>query len=205
MVTRKKATVTRAYSRTFRPWKELTLQERIREVVMHADHQKGHAVTLNFSVQFEEYVRAHHHPMRQIQKRINRELSKVNLQRLPLLLVLETADGTERPHLHGVFIPSEADVDLVKYAMRRAVGYVESYAGSRQIKLRSLFDPPIGWANYFTENFRQTRKALKVNRNEELVWVSHTITRAAREHYESVRLGRVKPANHTTRPNSTAV
>lgn len=204
MVTRKKTTITRAHSLTLPPWKNLTLKQRIRGVILHAAHLKGHAVTLHVSDQFAEYIRAHAEPMRQIQKRMNHELLKLNLQSLPLLLILETTDGTARPHLHGVFIPGGADVKRIQQAMRRSVGYWLHHRGSRQFKSEVIYDAPV-WANYITKNFGQTRRALKLTRHEELVWVSHTITRATREHYESIRLGRVEPANLTSQPTSTAV
>jgi hypothetical protein len=139
-----------------------------------------------------------------VRKRVHRELSKLDLTNLPLLLVLETTDDTARPHLHGVFIPNGIDITVVKQALRRAVGYIEGHAGSRQIK-SDLIDRPIGWANYISMNLRPTRKKLLVNREEELVWISHSLTRPAREHYETNRLGSVKPANLTSRPTSTAV
>lgn len=47
MVTRKKATITQAHSLTLTPWKKLTLQERIREVVLHAQWKRGRTVSLN--------------------------------------------------------------------------------------------------------------------------------------------------------------
>lgn len=204
MATRKKATVTRAHSLLLSPWKNLTTKERIREVVLHAHRNRGRTVTLNLSPQFEEYVRTHPEPMLAVRKRVHRELSKVDLANLPFLLVLETTDATARPHLHGVFIPVGSDIDRVKRALRRAVGYIEGHAGSTQIK-SVLINPPIGWANYISKDLRRTKKNLLVDREAELVWTSHTLTGPTRDHYESVRLGRVKPANLTSRPTSTAV
>jgi len=204
MVIRKKATVTRAHSLTLFPWKHLTLQKRIREVVLHAHRNRGRTINLNLSPQFEEYVRTHRDPMLAVRKRIHRELSKVDLAHLPLLLVLETTEGTARPHLHGAFIPGGADVSVIKQALRRAVGYIEGHAGSRQIKSVPI-NRPNGWATYISMNLRSSRKKLLVHRDEELVWTSHTLTGPTREYYESIRLGRVKPANLTSRPTSTAV
>lgn len=204
MVTRKKATISRAHSLTLPPWKHLVLLERIRNVVLHAGRLKGHAVTLNFSDQFAEYIRAHSDPMRQIQKRMNQEFLKLNLQSLPLLLILEVTDETARPHLHGVFVPGGTDVKRIQQAMRRSVGYVLHHRGSRQFKSEIIYDAPI-WSKYITKQLGRTKRVLSVNGESELVWISHTITRATREHYESVRLGRVTPANVTSRPTSTAV
>lgn len=204
MVTRKKATVARAHSLTLPPWKNLTLRERIREIVIHAHRNAGRTVNLNLSPQFEEHIRTHSDPMTAVRKRVHRELSKVDLASLPLLLVLETTDDTARPHLHGVFIPNDIDIAVLKNALRRAVGYVEGREGSTQIK-SDLIDRPIGWATYISMVLHRTRKKLLVNRDEQLVWTSHSLTSPARDHYESVRLGRLKPANLTSRPTSTAV
>jgi hypothetical protein len=204
MVPRKKATVTLAHSLSLPPWKNLTLKERIREVALYAHRNRGRTINLNLSTQFEEYVRTHREPMQAVRKRVHRELSKVDLAHLPMLLVLETTDGTARPHLHGVFIPGGADVELVKHALRRAVGYIEGHAGSTQIK-SVLIDPPIGWASYISKKFRRTLKELLVDREEGLVWTSHSLTGPTRDHYESIRLGQVKAANLTSRPTSAAV
>jgi hypothetical protein len=204
MVTPKKATISRAHSLTLPPWKNLMLQERIRKVVLYADQQKGHAVTLNFSDQFAEYIRAHAEPMRQIQKRMNQEFLKLNLQSLPLLLILEVTDESARPHLHGVFIPGGTDVKRIQQAMRRSVGYVLHHRGSRQFKSEIIYDAPI-WSKYITKQLRRTKRVLSVNCEKELIWISHAITSATRDHYESIRLGRVKSANLTSRPTSTAV
>jgi hypothetical protein len=81
---------------------------------------------------------------------------------------------------------------------------VQGREGSTQIKSDLIYEP-LGWANYICLVLHRTRKKLLVARENELVWISHTITRATREHYESVRLGRVKPANLTSRPTSTAI
>lgn len=204
MVTRQKATIIGSHSLTLPPWKKLTLRDRIRETVLYAHRLEGHAVTLNFSDQFAEYVRAHAEPMRQIQKRMNQELLKLNLQSVPLLLILEVTDETTRPHLHGVFVPGGTDLKRIQQAMRRSVGYQLHHRGSRQFKSEVIYDAPI-WSKYITKQLRKTMKAMSVNSAQQLVWFSHTITRATKEHYESVRLGRVQPANLISRPTSTAV
>lgn len=205
MSTRTRVMPTGAHSLSLPPWKNLKFKDRIREVVVHAHKNEGHTVTLNLSPHFEEYIRTHRAPMSEVRKRVHRELSKLNVVRMPFLLVLETtANVTARPHLHGVFIPGGSDVQLVKHAMRRAVGYVEGHAGSRQIQSDPIYTP-ITWANYISKNLHRTRKQLLVDREEELVWTSHTLTGPTREHYESVRLGRLKPANLTSRPTSAAV
>lgn len=204
MVNRKKVTMSRAHSLMLSPWKNLTLRERIREVVLHAHRNRGRTISLNLSPQFENYVQTHPEPMLAVRKRVHRELSKLDLASLPFLLVLETTDATARPHLHGVFIPAGSEVDRVKHALRRAVGYIEGHAGSRQIE-SVLISPPIGWANYISKDLRRTKKKLLVDREAELVWTSHTLTGPTRDHYESVRLGRVRPANLTSQPTSTAV
>jgi hypothetical protein len=204
MVRRKKATVTRAHSLTLPPWKNITLRERIREVTIYAEKQNGHAITLNFSGRFEEYIRVHPEPMRQVQKRMNQELLKMNVQSLPLMLILEVTDEITRPHLHGVFVPGGTDLKRIQQAMRRSVGYLLHQRGSRQFKSELIYDAPI-WSKYITKQLRRTKGVLSVKGESELVWISHAITHATRALYESVRLGSVAPANLTSGPTSTAV
>jgi hypothetical protein len=182
----------------------MTLLQHVQEGVCQAYRNNGRTIDLNLSPQFEEYVRTHRKPMLAVRKRIHRELSRLNLSRMPMLLVLETTDDAARPHLHGVFILGGADLAAVKHALRRAVGWIEGKAGSRQIKSVQI-NQPTGWADYICKNLRQTGKNLLVESERELVWMSQSLSQAARERYELTRAGRLVPSNLSTMPASTAI
>jgi hypothetical protein len=155
------------------------------------------------SPEFEESILKCRDPKRAISKRINEELSKLNLQSLPILLILEvTREG--RPHVHGVFIADGTSKKGIQKALRRAVGYVGGYSGSRQFDAQSIYDAS-GWSDYITTDLRRTKKKLCVQDEADLVWKSHSITKGAREHYESRRLLTASIANMNAAPVSTAV
>ena len=203
MTTKRNVKVTYAYSPTLPTWTKLSYWQKVGEIVRFAGKQNGQAVTLNMSPEFEGYVLASSSPKRAIAKRMNEELSKVNLNRLPILLILEiTREG--RPHLHGVIIQGGIPTKEIQKAMRRAVGNVAGHSGSRQFASRAIYNAN-GWSNYITTDLRRTKKNLSVRDESDLVWKSHSITEKAREHYEAHRLKWASAANLNAAPVSTAV
>ena len=72
-----------------RRWKDLTPEQRHREIVRAVSKHNGQAVTLNMAPAFADYLVTAANPMRLIGKRMNAELNVADLAALPILLVLE--------------------------------------------------------------------------------------------------------------------
>lgn len=191
------------HSLSFRPWNKLTIKEKNRETVRRAHERHGRAVTLNLSPEFATYLLGNGAPMRQVGKRMNAELKKLDLHRLPVLLVLEATRGNRRPHLHGVLITNGVPEQVIHTAMRRAVGYVNGHSGSRQFLGRSIYEPD-GWANYLLKDNRFTKRLMSLADDRRLWWVSHSMTRLVRDHYEGIRTGKLQAANNNMSPAYTA-
>lgn len=173
-----------------RPWNRLTRAERFSEVIRHAATADGRAVTLNLSLGRQIGTSESDDPMRNISKRINEAMNKYGLAGMPLALRLEVTPDTGRLHLHGVVIPEYHDVAIIKKALRDGAGLITGRSGSTQVKLKRITDAK-GWAGYLSKDARRTSKAVEHDR---LTWISHSLTRAARDRYEEVRRGQ-KPAN----------
>ncbi|MCB6179034.1 hypothetical protein LHP98_12955 [Rhodobacter sp. Har01] len=190
------------HSLSFSPWSKLTKTEKNREIVRLAHQNRGRAVTLNLSPDFANYLMGNEAPMRQVGKRTHAELKKLDLHRLPILLVLEATKGDRRPHLHGAFIANGVPEQAIQKAMRRAVGYVPGRSGSRQFFAKEIFAPD-GWSNYLLKDKGFTQKLLSLADDRRLWWVSHSMTRLVRDHYEAVRARKLQAANNNISPAST--
>lgn len=202
MATKRSVTISHGYSPTLPPWRKLPYWQKVQEIIRYAQKQNGQAVTVNMSPEFQARVLRCGDPKRVIAKRMNEELSKLDLQKLPILLILETTrEG--RPHLHGVIIQDGIPTIAIQKALRRAVGYVAGYGGARQFDSRDIYHAN-GWSNYITTDLRRTKKDLSVRDESDLVWKSHSITERTREHYEALRLMKATPANANQAPVSTA-
>lgn len=191
------------HSRSFVPWSRLTNREKNREIVRRAHEFRGRAVTLNLSPDFAKYLTGQEAPMRQVGKRMHAELKKLDLQGMPVFLILEATKSDRRPHLHGVFISNGAPEREIQTAMRRAVGLVNGRSGSRQFFASSIYEPD-GWANYLLKDSRFTRTLMSLSGERRLWWVSRSMTRLVRDHYETIRTGQLQAANNNISPASTA-
>lgn len=176
-------------------WKDLTLKQRLLEVIRYAYLSGGSAVTVNCSTEYESILLRSENPTRMVSKRINSFLNRVGVEDLPILMVLEVASDTKRLHMHGVFVPSEHDSNVIADCLRDAAGRISGKSGSRQYKGEKLFNAE-GWFNYISRDMAKTRRYLELKRNNELVWVSHALTKPARAHYERIRLGKIRAANN---------
>lgn len=190
--------VSASHSLRYLPWRDLTPAERRNEVVRYAAGHNGRAVTLNLHEDFEVLVSAKEDPMREIQKRMNRELKQVDLNQVPIMLVLEATRPDRRLHLHGVFIASAFQLGTLQQSMRAAVGYVSGRSGSRQFHSKTLYDAD-GWWVYIRKDRGWTKKITGIASDDKLWWTSHSMTALVRENYEQNRLGLVVPANTNSR------
>lgn len=168
--------------------------QRRREIVLFAQKQGGYAVTINFGADFEKLLAHQVDPMRTVEKRVNAELGKIDLQHLPMLLVLEAVKGSGRLHAHGVWISDGVPAKNVHRALRYAIGYIEGHAGSRQVSSKKITDAD-GWLKYISEDCGFTSRFLGIRSRDRLWWATHSITRRVRDEYESVRLGEIAAAN----------
>lgn len=191
------------HSPILRPWSKLADYQKHREIVRFAYDNRGQAVTINLSPSFEDYLTGKMKPMRQVGKRMHAELRKLDLHRLPILMVLEATRAEKRLHLHGVFIPNGEPKSSIQEAMRRAVGYVAGRTGARQFHSRLLFEPD-GWTTYLSKSRRYTQKLMSLGDERSLCWVSHSMTRLVRDHHEAARTGKITAANTSLPPASTA-
>ena len=166
-------------------WRDLSSLEKLRAATRAAMAMGGHAVTVNLSPDLERILKPHPDPIRFLEKRVNKELTKAGMQGLPLLLALEaTRTSTSRLHLHGLLIPENFPMHAVQAAMRKAAGFVCGRAGSRQFKAERLYDSD-GWTNYIIRDFSITRKALQISVSRDLWWISHSMTKTAKAHHTS--------------------
>jgi hypothetical protein len=181
-----------------RPWRALTRAEKCREVVRYATRNSGLAITLNFGPDFQSYLAAStsQEPMRVIGKRMNAELARHDLNRLPIMLVLEATKEEARLHVHGVYLAGGCSKQTIGASMRRAVGVVSGRGGARQFKAKHLYGAD-GWWSYINADVDWTRQLLGLSSNDQLRWTSHSMTRLVRNNYEAVRLGRNPAANDT--------
>lgn len=175
-------------------WKDLTPEERHREIIRCAAKHGGQAVTLNLAPAFADYLVTTTNPMRQIGKRMNSELNAAELAAFRILLVLEATRADGRPHLHGVFIANDVSRLKVQHVMRRAVGFIAGRSGSRQFMAKNIYAPD-GCASYIYKDARATRRFLDLSQHEPLTWVARPMTQFAHDSYEAVRLGLTHAAN----------
>ncbi|WP_417589145.1 hypothetical protein [Pararhodobacter oceanensis] len=178
-------------------WRRLTKEEKAKVFVNYAANNGGRAITLKLSQNRARYVNGHDKPMRQISKRMNKELRAVDLCWLPIFLILEVEKNNIVPHLHGVYVGNGVQKDTVQAAMRRAAGYVQGRSGSRQYMERQIYDAE-GWSKYILKDCTTTRRLLRVADESSLYWVSRTMTQLARDDYETRGLGNQFSADFAT-------
>lgn len=195
---KKRLLISPSHSLLYAPWRDLSPADRRKEIVRYAQKQSGRAVTLNLHSDFEALIATKPNPMREVSKRVNKELKKVDLHSLPIMLVLEATRPEGRLHLHGVFLASPLQLNAFQRALRTAVGYIEGRSGSRQFLSKPLYDAK-GWSNYLAQDCSWTRRILKLPDNNDLFWTSHSMTAAVRDNYEQVRRGQITPANTNSR------
>ena len=169
--------------------------ERHREMIRYAASKGGRAVTLNFSVGFENLIMTTKDPMRVIGQRMNRELVNCGLRGLPILLILETSRKEKRPHIHGVYIAGEVNPGQVRDAMCKAVGRIYGRAAARQLYQKDIFYPD-GWLKYITMDQRSTRRMLRLADDTRLWWVSRAMNQSARAYHDSNRAAVSSNVNH---------
>lgn len=168
--------------------------QRHREIIRLAGSTRSYAFTLNLHPRFEALLAGKSKPMREVGKRMNANLRRIDQHNLPIMLVLEATRGKARLHLHGLYIGTADLKKPVGQAMRAAVGYITGRSGSRQFMARSVFDAE-GWHCYIRKDQAWTRKFVKLSSKDDLWWVSRSMTVLARQHYEATRLGKTKPVN----------
>lgn len=173
-------------------WDRLSERDRRLEVIKFVQRQQGQAVTLNLSADIETALRSSKRPTRYISKRINHALNTVDLRGLPIMMVIEATRPEGRLHLHGVYIPGSYPKSSIHEALRRAAGYIEGRAGSRQVKSKTVH-AAAGWHTYIHKDAAWTRRVLSTN--EPLSWVAHPMTQLVRQEYEATRLGLIATAN----------
>jgi hypothetical protein len=203
MTKRRNVEITNGHTPVLRPWSKLTNNQKHLEIVRFAYRSRGQALTLNLSPSFELYLASNLQPMRQVGKRMHAELRKLDLQRLPILMVLEATRAEKRLHLHGVFLANGVPLSAIQYAMRKAVGYISGRSGSRQFHSKFLFEPD-GWSRYLEKSHRFTQMVVSLGDERSLWWVSHSMTQIVRDNYEAVRTGMIAAANSSLPPASTA-
>lgn len=191
---RKSVTISPTQSPIYLPWEKLSTAERHREIIRHAQRHRGYAVTVNLKPEYEEYLHSQAKPMRIVSKRMNAELNRLDMRRLPVLMVLESTRPEGRLHLHGVYMESGYGKPRIQEAMRRATGYIPGRSGSRQF-CSKLITAADGWDNYLRKDCRWTKRILKLASDGRLWWVSHPMTQVVPDEYEAVRLGHAPAAD----------
>ena len=200
--TKRTVSISPKHSPIIKRWRDLSSQEKMRAATIAAKNLNGHAVTLNLAPDVEEDLRSHPDPIRFLQKRMHKELALAGMQGLPILMALElTRTPLPRLHLHGVFVPGEFSVKAIQQVMRKAANYIPGCSGSRQFKSKPLYHAD-GWSRYMTMDFGFTRKMLQIADSRDLWWISHSMTRLAKDHHGEKRLGQA--ANLSTAPSSLA-
>jgi len=153
----------------------------MKAVIRCAQKKEGRAVTLNLSPTFEQFLCMSSNPMREVGKRMNKELISKGMAGLPVYLTLEVSPEG-RLHLHGVTIPGDQALDAIKTAMRKAVGCVTGRKGSRQLLCKPISNPD-GWHRYITQDERITRQYLDLPNETRLHWNSRPMLQLARNHH----------------------
>jgi len=120
---------------------------------------------------------------------LNRELKTAGITGLPFMFIFEiTSCG--RLHLHGALDThdcDEAQIDVIKLALRTAAGRIEGRAAGWQLCLRLVYDGP-GWATYLgkVRKLPLARLDLKA-----LMITSHAMTGLARNYHKNARRKRL--------------
>lgn len=112
----KSASIHHRYSPFIKRWRDLDETEKRKTSIRIASERDGRAVTLNLSPSFEKLLQASKRPMREVSKRMTEELKRHGVFNLPILLVLEAAKDNGRLHLHGVFIPGDHSIEMIRLA-----------------------------------------------------------------------------------------
>lgn len=191
-MTSNSVTISSACSPELRPWDRLSPSERRREIIRFAKEQGGQAVTINLGPKVQVSLLSRKEPTRFLAKRMIEQLNKLDLRRVPLMMVLEATRKVGRLHLHGVYLDRGYSREQLHLAMRRAAGLIKGRPGSRQLDARLLYDAD-GWLNYIEKDAKWTSRFLQAD--AALCWVSRPMTQMAREHYEATRLGQKQAAN----------
>lgn len=180
-------------------WRDLDESEKRRTALRMASKCGGRAVTLNLSPSFEKQLKKLGRPMREVGKRMNEELNRHGIFNLPILLVLEAAKDNGRLHLHGALIPGDHSIEVIRMAMRKAVGLIAGRPGATQFHEKPIYAAD-GWDGYVSKQLRQTRKQLEIAIDPRLSWVSRPMTQRARAYHEDTR--RLVAANANSAPVS---
>lgn len=143
-------------------WKKMTHHERMQYAANILQNGLGEAFTLNFSEEQEQSFLKSVNPMRSLTGRINAELRKVRLSKLPYMVAFEVSpDG--KVHAHGAYL-RRGDEKAVKLAFRKAGGIIKKRgAAARQLSFRSIYNAD-GWDSYLKKAKNKTKKAIGVDK-----------------------------------------
>jgi hypothetical protein len=143
-------------------WKKMTHHERMQYAANILQNGLGEAFTLNFSKEQEENFLKSANPMRSLTLRLNAELRKAGLAKLPYMVAFEVSpDG--RLHAHGAFL-RRGDEKAVKLVFRKAGGLIKKRGtAARQLSFRSIYNAD-GWDRYLKKAKNKTKKAIGVDK-----------------------------------------
>lgn len=143
-------------------WKKMTHHERMQYAANILQNGLGEAFTLNFSKDQEQRFLESANPMRSLTLRINAELRKAGLSKLPYMIAFEVSpDG--KVHAHGAFL-RRGDEKAVKLAFRKAGGIIRKRGeAARQLSFRSIYNAD-GWDGYLKKAKNKTKKAIGVDK-----------------------------------------
>ena len=183
-------------SPAIKQWRNMTFTEKLTAELRSAEKRGGRAVTVNLSPPFEELLKKSKNPMRIVGKRMNKALNAHGIHELPILLLLEAAKDNDRLHLHGVFIRGEHPMEVIKLALRKAVGLVPGRSGATQFHQCELYCFE-AWATYITKAIRKTEKLLNSVPAKRLIWESQPILQLARKDHDAAFLAKAANVNCT--------
>jgi len=151
----------------------------------------GHAFSLNLGSRREDMLLSHSDPRRRMSANLNKRLKEAGFPGLPYAFAFDVEPNSDRVHLHGVIDTrglSSDDMKRLNHALRRAGS--EAYGalgGERQVKLKDV-NSAGGWVDYTLRAHRRTEKVLGV---ENVVFISTTMNRLSKGHYEALRGERI--------------
>jgi hypothetical protein len=140
----------------------MTHHERMQYAANILQNGLGEAFTLNFSEEQEQRFLESANPMRSLTLRINAELRKAGLPKLPYMVAFEVSpDG--KVHAHGAFL-RRGDEEAVKMAFRKAGGIIRKQGtAARQLSFRSIYNAD-GWDGYLKKAKNKTKRAIGVDK-----------------------------------------
>lgn len=139
-------------------WKRARIEDKFAVAAKATEHRGGFTFNLNLSRKQMDRLRRHQDPARGFSDRINRELKKAGLPRLPYGFMLEVSKKGEL-HAHGFVEVSQEHLSKVKGALVAAAGKVDGGAASRQLKTDVLNDG-VRWTFYCRKAVEATGEAL---------------------------------------------